>query len=289
MNLMRQVYLWVCLLFLFISSASAQQPGIEENVRFLNYLMESKQFEDAIYLSKQLLQQPGYNMHAPAYYAGFAHYNLRQLDSAALYLGQVPESNNFYYKSRFFQGLSLAYVNKYKEAEQVFTQLQPADSVLQELQIFEKAGMALLQKDYQTFDTLSKQFTYKYFPYSKQETNMAGYREQLLKVKRRSPVIAGLLSAVVPGTGKIYAGQLGQGVAIFLQSSIFALQAWEGYRKDGPRSARFLIYSGLFTIFYIGNVWGSVLSVQIKRQEMYERINNQIVFDMHIPLRTIFN
>jgi hypothetical protein len=101
--------------------------------------------------------------------------------------------------------------------------------------------------------------------------------------------VAGLLSAVVPGAGKVYAGQLGQGVAIFLQNSIFALQAWEGYRKDGPRSARFLIYSGLFTVFYIGNVWGSVLSVQIKRQEMYERINNQILFDMHIPLRTIFN
>jgi TM2 domain-containing membrane protein YozV len=98
-----------------------------------------------------------------------------------------------------------------------------------------------------------------------------------------------LLSAVVPGAGKVYAGQLGQGVAIFLQNTIFALQAYEGYRKDGPRSARFLIYGGLFTVFYIGNVWGSVLSVQIKRQEMYDKINNQIVFDMHIPLRTIFN
>jgi TM2 domain-containing membrane protein YozV len=289
MNPIHHVCLRVFLVLLLNVPVCAQTTETEENVRFLNYLMESKQFDDAIFLSRQLISQPAYKNYAPAYYAGFAHYNLRQLDSAALYLGQVPQQSSFYIKSRFFQGISLAYLNKNTEATQVFSGITFPDSLLSELKAFEKSGMALLQKEYATFDTLSKQFTYRYYPYSKQESSLLDYRQQLLKVKRRSPIVAGLLSAALPGAGKVYAGQLGQGVAIFLQNSIFALQAWEGYRKDGPRSARFLIYSGLFTIFYIGNVWGSVLSVQIKRQEMYERINNQILFDMHIPLRTIFN
>jgi hypothetical protein len=289
MNRIHHACLRVFLVLLLYVPAWAQTTETEENVRFLNYLMESKQFDDAIFLSRQLISLPAYQNYAPAYYTGFAHYNLRQLDSAAWYLGQVPQQSNHFMKSRFFQGLSLAYLNKNKEATQVFSGLTPQDSLLLELQAFEKAGMALLQKEYAMFDTLSKQFTYRYYPYSKQESSLLDYRQQLQKVKRRSPVVAGLLSAILPGAGKVYAGQLGQGVAIFLQNSIFALQAWEGYRKDGPRSARFLIYSGLFTVFYIGNVWGSVLSVQIKRQEMYERINNQILFDMHIPLRTIFN
>jgi hypothetical protein len=283
------ICLKVFLIVLMYVPVHAQTVSTEENVRFLNYLMESKQFDDAIFLSKQLYNQPEYQLYAPSYYAGYAHYNLRQLDSAAFYLGQVPQQSNFFLKSKFFQGLSLAYLNKSTEAQQVFTSIPTQDSVLSELRIFEQAGMALLQKDYKSFDTLSRQFTYRYYPYAKQEASLLDYRQQLLKVKRRSPVVAGLLSAALPGAGKVYAGQLGQGVAIFLQNTIFALQAWEGYRKDGPRSARFLIYSGLFTVFYIGNVWGSVLSVQIKRQEMYERINNQILFDMHIPLRTIFN
>lgn len=276
-------------LFDLIPAFTYGQHTAEENVRFLNYLMESRQFEDAIFLSKQLINQPDFKTHAPQYYAGFAHYNLRQLDSAAFYLGQVTQNSNYYFKARFFQGLSQAYLQQYAPAGQTFSQLETPDSLLTELKVFEQAGVALLQKDYKTFNHLAEQFSYRYFPFSKQETNLLTYRQDLLKVKRRSPVLAGLMSAVVPGAGKVYAGQLGQGVAIFLQNTIFALQAYEGYRKDGHRSARFLIYSGLFTVFYIGNVWGSVLSVQIKRQEMYEKINNQILFDMHIPLRTIFN
>jgi TM2 domain-containing membrane protein YozV len=97
------------------------------------------------------------------------------------------------------------------------------------------------------------------------------------------------MSAIIPGSGKIYAGQLGQGIAAFLQNAIFGLQAYEGLQKDGIKSPRFIIYGGLFTLFYIGNVWGSALSVQIKRREFNEKVDEQIIFDMHIPLRTIFN
>jgi hypothetical protein len=277
--------LWVYLLVLSSSFLQAQK----NDAQFLDYLMESRQYDDAIFLSKQLIKQPQIHNFSPAYYAGFAHYNLRELDSAAYYLGQVSEDNQYFFKSRFFQGISLVYLKNHKEASHVFARIEPADSLTNELKTFELAGIALLRKEYKTFSELSKQFTRQYYPFSKQESNFLTYHQDLLKVKKRSPLIAGLMSAVVPGAGKVYAGQLGQGVAIFLQNTIFALQAYEGYRKDGPRSARFLIYGGLFTVFYIGNVWGSVLSVQIKRQEMYDKINNQIVFDMHIPLRTIFN
>jgi hypothetical protein len=60
-------------------------------------------------------------------------------------------------------------------------------------------------------------------------------------------------------------------------------------RKDGVSSPRFIIYGSLFSLFYIGNIWGSALSVKIKRQEFNEKIDEQILFDMHIPLRTLFN
>ncbi len=289
----RFLYLLYVLLGCFILNtftASAQNSSQVSDSDFLHYLLETQQFGDAIFLAKQHRNKTGLNF-SPEYYAGFAYYNIRQLDSAAFYLGLVPESSNFYLKSRFFQGLSLAYLNNIHQSQGVFEQVRipSSDSLLQELQTFELSALALLKKDYTAFDKLSQQYTYQYYPFSKQELNLLKYREDLLKIKRKSPLAAGLLSAVVPGSGKVYAGQLGQGVAIFLQNTIFALQAYEGYRKDGPQSARFLIYGGLFSIFYISNVWGSVLSVKVRRQEMYDQINNQILFDMHIPLRTLFN
>lgn len=286
----RILYRLLSWLILFPFFTVAQDNTPISDSQFLQYLLETEQFDDAIFLAQQRRNKSGLN-YSPEYYAGFAYYNTRQLDSAAWYLGLVPENSNFYLKSRFFQGLSLAYINKTDRSEQAYSQIRipSADTLLQELKTFELSGLALLKKDYATFDKLSSTFTYQYYPFSKQETNLLKYRQDLLKVKKRSPLAAGLLSALVPGSGKVYAGQLGQGVAIFLQNTIFALQAYEGYRKDGPQSARFLIYGGLFSIFYISNVWGSVLSVKVRRQEMYDQINNQILFDMHIPLRTLFN
>ncbi len=282
---------WIGLWGLYFTAdfAWAQISPAEKDSVFLNYLLESKQFEDAILLSKRLIQTNTIHTFSPEYYAGFSHYNIRQLDSAAFYLGQVPETNRFFLKSRFFQGLSLAYQGKYAEANQVYHRLPVSDTILQEVQQVELAGVALIRRDYQTFDELTKKFSFNYYSISQQETNFLEYKKKLLAVRKKSPALAGALSTVVPGLGKIYAGQLGQGIAIFLQSTIFAAQAYEGYRKDGPQSARFLIYGGLFTVFHFGNIWGSVFSVKISRQEKYDQINNQILFDMHIPLRTLFN
>lgn len=46
------------------------------------------------------------------------------------------------------------------------------------------------------------------------------------KVPRRSPAVAGLASTVLPGSGQIYAGHLGDGVLAFLASGTLALSTY---------------------------------------------------------------
>ena len=76
---------------------------------------------------------------------------------------------------------------------------------------------------------------------------------------RDSPWVAGMMSVVIPGSGKIYAGKTGQGIITFIQNVALGVQAYEAYRRDGWKSPRFLIYGGLFSFFYVGNVWGCLL------------------------------
>jgi hypothetical protein len=78
------------------------------------------------------------------------------------------------------------------------------------------------------------------------------------------------------------------GIYSLLISSLLGLQAYEGFQKDGINSVRFILYGSLFSAFYVANIWGSVLSIKMIKNERTEAIHNQILLDLHIPLRTLF-
>ncbi|MEO6916521.1 MAG: hypothetical protein ABI151_13580, partial [Chitinophagaceae bacterium] len=100
---------------------------------------------------------------------------------------------------------------------------------------------------------------------------------------------AGVYSAILPGAGKFYAGKKKQGIAAFLPILSLGVVTYESYRKSGIKSARTLAFGSLFSLFYVGNIWGSVLSVKIKEKEFYREYDNKILFDLHIPLRNLYN
>ena len=86
----------------------------------------------------------------------------------------------------------------------------------------------------------------------------------------------------------MYVEKPGQGIYQLIIATILGLQTWESYRKDGAESARFIIYGSLFTSFYIGNIWGSTIGVKLYKNEIKKTVDNAILLDMHIPLRTLF-
>lgn len=96
------------------------------------------------------------------------------------------------------------------------------------------------------------------------------------------------LSAIVPGLGKIYAGRLGEGVSAFLITTTMGLVAVENYIKDGWKDPKTIIFGSLFSVFYIGNIWGSTLSVKLINDEFNKEVNEQILFNLRVPLRIIF-
>lgn len=203
---------------------------------------------------------------------------------------QVSGNSPFFYASRYFAAYNLTYKEQYSAASGILTDiyLPPSDSLLHELRSFGLAGIALLQRNTGQFKRLSEQFTFTHYQLQQEEQNMLQYAASLKKVKRRSPLLAGALSAVVPGLGKIYAGKTKQGLASFFPVALLGVQAFENIHKRGIKNGFSLFYTGLFSVFYIGNIWGSVLSVQITQQETYHEIDNRILFDLHIPLRNIF-
>lgn len=224
------------------------------------------------------------------YYAGWAFYSIKKLDSSAYYFNKVGKESAFYHQSKFYEAFDYIYLGKYDSARTVLSNIAAlADTALIKLKNFELAGIALLERNYQNFRELSQSFDSAYYPIAAEEVNFIKYHNELQSIRLKSAFLAGLLSALIPGSGKFYAGYRGQAIAAFLPSAMLAAVAVESLLKAGLRSPQFIFFGGLFSLFYIGNIWGSALSVKTMQYEQGFEIDQSILMDLHLPLRRVFN
>src|SRR5262249_3172854 len=142
-----------------------------------------------------------------------------------------------YDKSRFFAAYCQAFQGRMDSASDGLRQLVLPDSTMRELRSFQLAGIALLKRDYEGFLPQQQQFTYSSYIFEKEERRMQLYYDKLKAFRHKSPALAGIYSALVPGLGKWYAGKKKQGIAAFLPIISLAALTYEAYRKDGVKSA----------------------------------------------------
>lgn len=268
---------------------SAGETSFGREWRFAQYLADKEANTEAIYVLDQLgpMARTPAQQDSVAYFRGWLAYATKDLTIAHQQLLSVSPRSTFYTRSRYFGAYCLAFVGNRDSARVVMQTLPAPDSTLRELRAIQLAGVALLQRRYDEYAQHRKAFTYTSYAMANEQRRFDRYDSTLRAEKRRSPFVAGLYSAVLPGLGKVYAGKPKQGIAAFLPILSLGLLTYEGLRKDGPRSARFIGFGSLFTLFYVGNIWGSVLSVKVRRNEFKREYDNKILFDMHIPVRSL--
>ena len=108
-----------------------------------------------------------------------------------------------------------------------------------------------------------------------------------LKGVKKSSFLAGAMSAVIPGSGKIYAGDLRSGVSTFLIVGALGGMAAESWIKLGGRDWRTIALSSVFGLFYIGNIYGSALSVSVIQNANQDAEKATLLFDLRIPLHRL--
>jgi hypothetical protein len=277
-------------LFFCLNNIAAQTRNISDELKFVQYLNDKQLYKEAVYVLKQQdTTKLSYDQKDSLFYQlGWMLYNEKQLEESGSYLLRVSAQSSYYMKARNFAAYNLSYLNRLDDAATIYKSINTGDSVLRELEQFELSGIALLKRDYKQYGEIEQQFTYRSYAFAAQEKKFHDYYRKLSEYKRKSPFLAGAYSAIIPGLGKIYAGKKKQGIGAFLPVASFGLLAYEAYRKDGIKSARFITFGSLFTVFYVANIWGSVVSVKVTRNEFYQKYDNKILFDLHIPLRSIF-
>lgn len=94
-----------------------------------------------------------------------------------------------------------------------------------------------------------------------QKKDVLSFYNQKTNTGYKSETVAGLLSAIIPGSGKIYTENYSDGITAFLLTGLFGYLAYTNFDHD--HNLRAWIFTAVASGFYAGNVYGSVASAQI--------------------------
>ena len=139
-----------------------------------------------------------------------------------------------------------------------------------------KLSTILLRKEWKDADQFANKMN------DRVNKSLAEITVQGLALKRKSPVLAGLFSAVLPGFGKAYSGRWKDGVISFLMTSTAAFVAVRGFNKN-PNSFYPWAMGTLSLVYYSGNVYGSVQAAKKynknKEDELVNKTRSYILSD----------
>ena len=95
-------------------------------------------------------------------------------------------------------------------------------------------------------------------------------------LRRKSPALALALSAVIPGTGKMYAGEAGDGLQSLILVGALATLAAVSFHADGVESWRGWLYTSFGGLMYAGNLYGSAVSARRWNQKQEEALREDL-------------
>ncbi len=198
------------------------------------------QTEQAIQNFQSLLQTyPDAQFASSAYYQiGVTYFLIDQFKQSSQFLREaLPHIADARQHAEAEQLIGLSYLmqKQWSEAGEVFKTLQGSDVI----PVKEKASI--------------------YHNYAK-----AG-----AELPTRSPFLAGVLSTIIPGAGRLYTGfRVGDAVTSLITVGVTGWQAYDGFRRDGLSSVKGWTLGTIGGIFYVGNIYGSVVSARVYNRQV---------------------
>ena len=93
---------------------------------------------------------------------------------------------------------------------------------------------------------------------------------------RKSAWLAGALSAVVPGLGRVYIGRVADGIMSFVLIGVTGVLSAQGFYDEGRASVRGWILGSVAALLYVGNVYGSAVGAIVQRRDAEDALMQEI-------------
>jgi len=259
------------------------------HVDFARHLSDNRYFQEVIDLTDGMSDQvTGSKADSLNFYRAWALYNLRRVPEGIDYFRKVSADSKLFNRSMFFSAWSSVYLDNYSEAIHDLSLIETHDKLEKELLNIQYSGLHLLNSQTDSAMNLLNKLEKQSGVYNDQVDQLKKYTLETMDFKPRSMAMGGVLSAAIPGAGKIYAGEKGAGIGSLLLLAGMGGMAVENILKSGFTSWNSIMFTGLFSVFYLGNIYGSIISVKTYRERFYEGKEQAIVATLLIPLRDYY-
>jgi hypothetical protein len=283
------IHFSLILFFISFASLSFSQNPDSCDLKFIVHLVDAGDYNEALYLLDSTDCALNSSNDSLNYLRGWSLYSLKRLSASSEYLMKVSQKSELYPKSHFFSAYNFAHSGDTKNALGVLSTISPKTEKQNSLRNYLTAGIYLLQRDTIRYRESFAKTNRSFYEISESSDNLQKISTDLKNHKSRSPVIAGILSGIIPGSGKFYAGKKGEAISAFIATTGLGLVTWENYRKNGLANFRTIAFGTAFAFSYTANIYGAVMTVNIIETEYGENVKNSILFNLHIPLRNIFD
>lgn len=187
----------------------------------------------------------------------------------SLFFSRTLEDNSklFYFKTLFF-------MQKYSQIiDDNQTELYHSNKFRNEINTIASLSQ-IYSNNFVNADTTQ---LFEPFPESVHST-LSNFYMRAKNPKLKSKTSAALYSAFIPGAGKIYTGEVSDGVTTLITTALLTYLAVSNFKAK--HEFRGWLFTGLTSLFYAGNIYGSAASASI--------YNAQIRFNLDSEIKSFF-
>ncbi len=247
---MKNILLLFFSILLFHNYSYAQSSDLyspENRKLFADYLYCQKDYLRAAEEYKEILKLSAIDtLH---FKIGLSYLKSGGFDSASVYFNKLNVNSLLYDYSRqeFYKSQFL--LNHFEDVETGSSLYNPADKLY-------KMSCLLGYKQ------LPAEKEHFLLPFEGDDRKtVSGFYDRKTNPPYKNELTAAVLSTLIPGAGKIYTKNYGDGIYAFLVTGIMSYISYTDFKAD--HQFRGWLFAGLAAFFYGGNIYGSIASVQI--------------------------
>lgn len=271
-----------------VTAAAAQSELYRREAAFSDHLLANRLYSEGIVHYSKLLRDTTLSVpqrDTLRYRLGFCFQQRAMADSSVYAYGHVGNSTRLYEQSTAAALEQLLKAGRFSSAHNYLGGVGPRDENQVGYKLYWMSATAFLANDTALLAADSVSLAYVKGPAIEFTNRLRKEMDRATHIRKKSPALAAGLSAVIPGLGKVYAGRPRHGLAAFLPCAVLGFEAAEAYKNGGWKDTRFLVCSTLFSVFYIGNIYGSALTVKAVRNETINDARYRIQADLVLSLR----
>lgn len=248
---MRITFIFALLFVQIISAQTVNKYHSTENIKiFADHLFCEEDYLRAMIEYGRLTGLPNDTIQIK-----LALSSLRIEDNNALnYLNRVKRNSAFYYEAEMEKLVLFFKQNKLNLIEERLAEDFPKPFIINALKLYNisylfNEGFPIPEERFLVpFDKTEKEIVKRFYSFKTDPPY-------------KSPLTAGILSAIIPGAGKIYTKNYGDGITAFIATTLFAYLSYTNFEND--HDFRGWLFAGVGGLFYAGNIYGSVASAKI--------------------------